>query len=97
MQINISFGGMIPLKKYTGPLLKLTKSEEDKISTLQSNINDLEIELYQLSKIYDGKNLTNGQANYYFNKVASINTQINELKEIIRTIKINRFNEQKKH
>ncbi len=97
MQINISFGGMIPLKKYTGPLLKLTKSEEDKISTLQSNINDLEIELYQLSKIYDGKNLTNGQANYYFNKVESINTQINELKEIIRTIKINRFNEQKKY
>ena len=97
MQISqsVNFQGFIPLKQYKGPVLKLTKDEESKISILQANINNFEIELYQLGKIFDGKNLSTSQANYYFNKVENINSQIKDLKRMIREIKINRLNIQK--
>lgn len=91
----VPFNGMIPLKKYTGPILKLTETEEAKISALQENINNYEIELYRLTKLYDGKKLSTNQANYYLNKVETINAHINELKQLIREIKINRLNMQK--
>ena len=97
MQISqsVSFQGYIPLKQYKGPVLKLTKDEEAKISALQENINNYEIELYRLTKLYDGKKLSTNQANYYLNKVETINAHINELKQLIREIKINRLNMQK--
>ena len=85
----ISFNGLVPLKKYKGPLLKLTKAEETKIAALQANINELEIELYNIDKFCSTRHLTYGQENYYFNKIDIINTHIRELKEEIRKIKIN--------
>ena len=77
---QIAFNGMIPLKNYKGPILKLTNSETERIAALQKNINNMEIELYQLNKIFEGKRLTTIQG---------------ELKQIIRDIKINRLNAQK--
>ncbi len=85
----IAFNGLVPLKKYKGPLLKLTKAEETKIAALQANINELEIELYNIDKFCSTRHLTYGQENYYFNKIDIINTHIRELKEEIRKIKIN--------
>lgn len=87
----ISFNGLVPLKKYKGPLLKLTKAEETKIAALQANINDMEIELYQINKFIGGKKLTQAQTDYYYNKIDLINVRIRELKEKIREIKINSF------
>ncbi len=92
---QIAFNGMIPLKNYKGPILKLTNSETERIAALQKNINNMEIELYQLNKIFEGKRLTTIQGNYYLNKIEAINAQITELKQIIRDIKINRLNAQK--
>lgn len=91
----ISFNGIIPLKKYTGPILKLTETEEAKISSLQENINNFEMELYNLNKLFEGKRLSTGQSNYYFNKVMTISAQIDDLKQMIRQIKIDRLNMQK--
>ena len=85
----IAFNGLVPLKKYKGPMLKLTQAEESKIADLRSNINDMEIELYQINKFLEGKKLTQAQTDYYFNKIDIINTRMRELKQIIRRIKIN--------
>lgn len=85
----IAFNGLVPLKKYKGPMLKLTQAEESKIADLRSNINDMEIELYQINKFLERKKLTQAQTDYYFNKIDIINTRIRELKQIIRRIKIN--------
>lgn len=92
----LSFTGLVPLKKYNGPLLQLTKSEKTKIAALQDNISRLEIDLYRINKFYAGKHLTTQQNNNYFNKINTINVKIDELKRLIREIKTNRLNIQKK-
>lgn len=91
----INFTGLIPLKDYKGPILKLTKSEMAKIADLQENINQLELDLYNIDSKYSEKKLLTQQLHYYSNKKLTIIGQINELKEIIKHIKLNRLNKQK--
>lgn len=93
---NIQFRGMVPLKDYKGPILKLTQAEIKNINVLQENINMMEIELYNLDKKYAGKHLTTEIFQFYAGKWDSLNTEIKSLKEMIRNIKINRLKEQNK-
>ena len=92
---QIAFNGMIPLKKYKGPILKLTNEETAKIAVLQENINNAAMEIYNLNRMFGGKHLTVSQRDYYLNKLYSLEACINELKQMIREIKINRLNKQK--
>lgn len=92
----LSFTGLVPLKKYNGPLLQLTKSEKTKIAALQDNISRLEIDLYRINKFYEGKHLTTQQSSSYLNKINTISVKIDDLKQLIRDIKTNRLNIQKK-
>ena len=45
--------------------------------------------------MFGGKHLTVSQRDYYLNKLYSLEACINELKQMIREIKINRLNKQK--
>lgn len=92
---NLQFQGLVPYNQYKGPLLKLTKSEKDKISKLQENINQAEFELYHLQRKYEGKFLKTEDFDYYAGQVDKLMYRIEELKELIRNIKINRLTMQK--
>lgn len=92
---NIQFHGLIPLQKHKGPLLQLTNDEKQKIASLQENITRMEFEMYQLNKIYDKQFIRTETFQYYANKIDRLQIKINELKDTIREIKINRFNQQK--
>lgn len=93
---SIQFKGLVPLKKYKGPTLKLTDQEKLKIDTLQEYINQLEFELYNLQKFYQGKNLQSQKYNYFLDKELTIKGKIENYKNQIRNIKINNINSQKK-
>ncbi len=90
------FSGMVPLKNYKGPILKLTPKEEQKIAGLQENINRMEFEIYNLNKIYGSKShLRVKEFNYYVGRVEKLTLMIDDLKQMIRDIKVKRFNKQK--
>ena len=93
---NISFRGLVPKKSYNGPLLNLTDADKAKIAALQENINQMELELYDLNRIYGSKRLTTEKLNYVYSREEKLNLKIEELQEIIKTIKMNRIKKQVK-
>ncbi len=93
--IDIQFKGLVPIKKYKGPLLKLTAQEKDRIACLQEHINQMEFELYHLSKRYEGKHLRTEIFDNFMEKKFKLMVRIKQLKDVIRNIKINRLNIQK--
>ena len=93
---NISFCGLVPKKSYKGPLLNLTVADKAKIVALQENINQMELELYDLNRIYGSKRLTTEKLNYVYSREEKLSLRIEELQEIIKTIKMNRIKKQVK-
>ncbi len=93
--LNIQFQGMVPINKYKGPLLQLTEGDKARISELQESINRMEFELYHLNRKFNGKRLPNREFQYYVSQERRLQAYIEELKEMIQDIKINRFNKQK--
>lgn len=93
---NISFRGLVPKKSYNGPLLNLTDADKAKIAALQENINQMELELYDLNRIYGLKRLTTEKLNYVYSREEKLSLRIEELQEIIKTIKMNRIKKQVK-
>ena len=93
---NISFCGLVPKKSYNGPLLNLTDADKAKIAALQANINQMELELYDLNRIYGSKRLTTEKLNYVYSREEKLSLRIEELQEIIKTIKMNRIKKQVK-
>lgn len=93
---SIHFNGLVPLKNYKGPTLKLTDRERLEINTLKEYINQLEIELYKLQKFYQGKKFQTQKANYFIDKEFTIKCKIEDYQNRIRNIKINNINAQKK-
>lgn len=93
---NVQFRGMVPIKDYNGPVLKLTEDDIEKINKLQNSISQLEFEIYGINKLFENKKLTSGELNFYYNKLAILEYQIKSLKDSIRQIKIDRLNIQKR-
>ncbi len=91
----IQFAGKIPLNQYKGPTLKLTEDDLNKIAKLQEAISHFEIERYNLRKYMDSPNFLAARIYYYTEKLGQLDFQISELRDAIREIKINRFNQQK--
>ena len=92
---NVSFGRLVPINEYSGPILKLTKEEIARVSALQENIAQLEIELYGLNKHFSQKRLLTPEWSYFAGKVDNITTKIDILKDMIKEIKMKRLNSQK--
>lgn len=59
INFNTQFTGMVPLKNYKGPMLKLTKADKEKIAALQENINQMEFELYHLERQFNAGRFKN--------------------------------------
>ncbi len=93
---NVNFSGLVPKKSYKGPLLKLTETDKKKISALQENIVKMELELYDLSRIYDNKKLTTEKLDYIWGIEERLKARIESLRENINAIKINRIKMQGK-
>ena len=96
IKTNISFGVLVPIKNYSGPILKLTKEDKDKINILQKSISQLEIELYKLKNYFGYKQMSTQTSNYYADKFDNINFKIENLREMIKEIKISRLKSQQK-
>lgn len=92
---NVSFGKLIPINKYSGPVLKLTKDDTEKINALQENITRLEVDLYKFKRYFEYKRVIPQNWEYYSEKIDIIYNQIDRLREAIKEIKINRLNIQK--
>ena len=92
---NVQFRGMVPVKDYKGPVLKLTEDDIEKINKLQNSISQLEFEIYGINKLFEYKKLTPNELNFYYNKLDILEFQIKLLKDSIRQIKIDRLNIQK--
>ena len=91
---RISFSGLIPIKNHRGPLLKLDKNEEERISALRENIVQLECEIYNFSIYYTGRRLSSDEIDYYSDKMYKIETQLKYLRRLIKDIKTNRYRQQ---
>lgn len=82
-----------PLSGYDGKLLKLTKGDKTKIAGYESQIAQYECDILDLrKKITLGMIL---QTDYWQRKIDLYQFRIDSLRELIREIKINRFNRQK--
>lgn len=92
---KIQFGGKIPMKNYKGPILQLTKDETEKIAKIQDNISQLEIERYKILQFFEGKHISYQQYDYYANTLNLLEYRIEQARELIREIKVNRFTIQK--
>ncbi len=96
INFNTQFTGMVPLKNYKGPMLKLTKADKEKIAALQENINQMEFELYHLERQFNAGRLRTEKWNFLAEREGKLLERIDYLKDMIRNIKIERLNKQKK-
>ena len=84
---------LCPLKDYKGKLLVLTNDDKKKITCINEQIAKLECEIYDINKQINNK-LKQSRYEFWLNKLICCETKINELKELIKEIKIFRFNKQ---
>ncbi len=92
---NLQFSGLVPVKKYKGPILKLNKADKRNIANLEKEIAQTECDLYKLNKTYDRRKISESERNYFIDMEHTLYLKIKFLREEIRKIKINRFNIQK--
>lgn len=92
--LNAEGRNLRPLMAYKGEILKLTKSDKAKITKYKTQIASLECDLYDLNKKINPKMQTK-EFDYWANKMMYVEYKIEELRNFIREIKINRFNIQK--
>ena len=93
---TMSFGALIPANKYKGPLLKLTKEDKTKIAALQEDINRIELEHYKINQyIQTKKNLSFNVLDILYTQSDRLEYRIEQLKNMIREIKMNRLKTQK--
>ncbi len=92
---DLQFKGLVPVKNYKGPILKLTKAEQKLITDYQKAITQTECELYKLERAYQKKKISEKDSNYFNDVHYYLSGKIENLKNKIREIKINRLNLQK--
>lgn len=91
---NLEGRNLKPLKEHAGAVLKLTTKDKKEISKIQASITELECDLYDVRKAMNKDNNSN-RLDYFWNKIDTLEYRISGLRELIRDIKINRFNKQK--
>lgn len=84
-----------PLSEYNGPILKLTQKEKEKINSFESQIADYEIELEKLKIMSSRIKCICSEKSYYNDKMWYITHLIEDLRQAIKDIKINRLSIQK--
>lgn len=85
-----------PLNNYDGKLLKLTKSDKTKIAAYEASIAQLECDIYALNKSLDSPSKMGFRAwNALTDKIDYLQFKVDQLRTMIRDIKVNRFNIQK--
>lgn len=89
MPVNI-----VSLKDYKGPVLKLTKKEQARISALDADIAYHNQELINLQNVLKSNNGYYSKY-YYFDKIMYHESQIEIAEKEKRDIKVNRFSIQK--
>ena len=89
--INIEGRNLRPLNEYKGEILKLTKSDRAKITNYETQIAALECDLYDLNKRIKPK-MQMKDWDYWVNKIIVCEYRIKVLKDLVREIKVNRFN-----
>lgn len=85
---------LCPLSSYQGQFLKLTKIDKERISKCEAQLSQLRCDLYQLNKKINPRMQTT-EYDYWMSKIMRCECKIDALKNLIRNIKINRFNIQK--
>ena len=85
---------LIPKSEYKGPILKLTTEDNRKISCLQNEIANYELQLIKILEILSGK-MNARERDYYSGVAFNLESVIKGLKNDIRKIKIFRINQQK--
>ena len=73
----------------------MTESDKKKIKLYQNKISQMELDLAKFHSLLK-RQFTSSNCNYYYDKITCCEYQISVLKDLIREIKLKRFNEQKK-
>lgn len=74
--------------------MKLTQSDKKKIANYEASIIELESDICQINK-HINKKISAGMYDYLAEKIDMLQFQIKKLRQMIRDIKVNRFNIQK--
>lgn len=94
-QVSMLGRNLKPLSKYKGPILKLTDSEKAQIADMEKKIAEYELEISKLASIDQGFKIITSQSVYYCDQINHLEWIIDNMREAIREIKINRLNIQK--
>ena len=93
---NIYAGrNLVPKSAHKGPILKLTPKEQATIREFETKISELEIEKTNLLSYIQRTKFTNGLEDFYYEKLETLNYWIDNLRNSIHNIKVERYNKQK--
>ena len=97
LQINSyqNFNGLIPLSKYKGPILKLTKKEQAEIDAIQDELGKLILEKKSILDYTSSNNCSVTLYHKLESQIYVIDEKIKFLKAKIQEIKINRITKQR--
>lgn len=94
-QYNINFGALVPKKDYAGPILKLTKKEQEQIDTFQRKISEFELEHEKIENLRQKEKRLSSAFFYYCEVLDDIMYNIKTCKNEIAKIKTERLAKQK--
>lgn len=96
---NVSFAQspkMVPISSYKGTILKLTKSDKEKIKALQVKRANFELDLNCVQNLLSKIKITTRESARLFHRSVEIEGNIAIIDDLIKEIKINRLLEQKR-
>lgn len=90
--VTPSFRALVPKKQYTGTILKLTKSDKEKIAELQKELVSFECDAYGSGKFVRSPNMLKpAEFDKYYSRTRGIEERIDYLRSQIEKIKRNRL------
>lgn len=92
---KINFTGLVPKESYTGPILKLTKSDKAEISTCEKELTEKISAACRFKRYIENSNLSLERKRSCHNKLCDLEHDISIIREKIRSIKVARLNKQK--
>ena len=94
---NTNFkANLIPKSEYKGIILKLTKADKEKIHALQTKKAEIELDLSCIQKHINKIKITTPESIRLQDKYFTLEERIHEIENMIKKIKIDRLNKQKK-
>lgn len=91
----IATKGLKPISEYKGPILKLNVKEKKQILEINKKIANLELELQKLKELNSKTKTITPQKDFYNDAMHNLTNLIDELRNAIKEIKIQRLNKQK--